>query len=266
MREFFALVRAGGMTAASYRLRLLLSIGGLLLSAVPLYFVTQALQNTMAETIQVEAEQYFAFVLVGTIALSFVATAVTTLPNQVGSGITTGILEALLSTRAPLPALLAGLSGFEVLWTGIRNVFLLLVGAALGAQVAWGQIVPATLIVALLVLSMLPFGILAAASMLAFRTSGPLPQIVLFASAALGGVYYPTTVIPSWIESVADFVPLSYALRALRRVLLRGESLWAVRDDLAILMVATALLLAVSGAAFAVAFRYSKRAGTLTQY
>ncbi|MCA9736005.1 MAG: ABC transporter permease, partial [Gemmatimonadetes bacterium] len=155
---------------------------------------------------------------------------------------------------------------FEVLWTGIRNVFLLLVGAALGAQVAWGQIVPATLIVALLVLSMLPFGILAAASMLAFRTSGPLPQIVLFASAALGGVYYPTTVIPSWIESVADFVPLSYALRALRRVLLRGESLWAVRDDLAILMVATALLLAVSGSAFAVAFRYSKRAGTLTQY
>ena len=266
MREALALVRAGGLTATSYRLRILMSIGGLFLSAVPLYFVTGALQPTMAEPIQAESDQYFAFVLVGTIALSFVFSAVQTLPSQVSSSITTGILEALLSTRAPVSSILAGLSGFDFVWTGMRGLFLLLIGWGLGAQLAWGQILPATLIVLLLIASMLPFGILSAALMLAFRTSGPLPQAVLFVSAALGGVYYPTTVIPSWIQLISDFVPLSYALRALRRVLIRGESLMAVRGDLLILIASTAVLLLISSLVFGIAFRYSKRAGTLTQY
>ncbi|MEZ4417135.1 MAG: ABC transporter permease [Gemmatimonadota bacterium] len=266
MREAWALVRASAITASSYRLRLLMSIGGLLLSAVPLFFVTNALQDTMATHINAEADQYFGFVLVGTIALSFVMTAVGSLPNQLGGGITTGTLEALLSTRARLPAIFAGMIGFEVIWTAIRNFFLLVLGALLGAHVAWSQMLPAALIVLLLVLSMLPFGIVAAAMVLAFRTSGPLTQGVMFVSAALGGVYYPVAVIPSWIQSIAYLVPLSYGSEALRRVLLRGESLLDVGYEITVLLVGTVVLLAISSALFMVAFRYAKRAGTLTQY
>ncbi len=266
MRETLALVRAGALTATSYRLRLTMSIASLILSAVPLFFVTGALQPTMETHIAAESDQYFAFVLVGTVAMSFVINAVQTLPNQVSGAITTGILEALLSTRAPLRSILAGLSGFDFVWTAVRGLFLLLIGWVLGAQLAWGQIFEAGIVVILLIASMLPFGIVSAALMLAFRTSGPLPSAVLFVSAALGGVYYPTTVIPSWIELVSDFVPLSYALRALRRVLIRGESLMAVRGDLIILIASTVVLLVVSSILFQIAFRYSKRAGTLTQY
>jgi ABC-2 type transport system permease protein len=243
-----------------------ISVAGLVLSIIPLYFVTDALQGTMEERIRTEADQYFAFVLIGTIAFTFVTTAVTAFPTRIGSGITTGVLEALLSTRSRLTEIVAGITGWEFAWTALRGVVLLFAGWFLGANVAWGQWLPAVFVTAGIVLSTVPFGIFAASLMLAFRTAGPFPQLVIFLSGALGGVYYPTHVIPSWIQNVSDFIPLTYGLRALRRVLLNGESLLAVSGDLAILTAFTIGLAMASGATFWAAFRYARRAGTITQY
>lgn len=142
-----------------------------------------------------------------------------------------------------------------------------LAGASLlGATVVWSQVLPSLLVLALIILSFLPFGVLGAASILAFRTAGPLAQGVLFLSAALGGVYYSTEVIPSWLQDVSTFIPLTYGLRALRRMILLGEPITAVGADLAILALFVVTLGLASVLVFAAAFRYSRRAGTLTQY
>ena len=114
-------------------------------------------------------------------------------------------------------------------------------------------------IIALVVLAHLPIAIITAAMVLAFRTRGPLPQLVLLLSTFLGGVYYPTTVIPGWIESISAFVPLTYGLTALRAVLLEGQSIATVWRELAILVAITATTLLVSGVAFRAALRYARQ-------
>jgi ABC-2 type transport system permease protein len=121
-------------------------------------------------------------------------------------------------------------------------------------------------IVALVILSHLPIGIITAAMVLAFRTRGPLPQLVLIASTFLGGVYYPTTVIPGWIKSVSEFLPLTYGLAALRAVLLEGRSISTEWRDVTILLVFTVVTLVLSGVAFRAALRYARRVGNLAQY
>ena len=101
---------------------------------------------------------------------------------------------------------------------------------------------------------------------LAFRTRGPLPQLVLLASTFLGGVYYPTTVIPGWIKSISAYLPLTYGLTALRAVLLEGRSLVTVWRDVSILVAFTVGALVVSTIAFRAALRYARRVGNLAQY
>lgn len=266
MRSVFALMRAQWLAMTSYRLRVVMSFAALLLSVVPIYFVANALQPVMEPSISQEAEQYFGFVLVGTVIFTLVGMSVQTLPGQITSGITTGTLEALLSTRTGLPRILIGVSSFSVLWSAVRGVVALGAGWLLGAHFVWSNALPAMLIALLIVLATVPFGIMAAAMVLAFRTPGPLPSAVLFLFGALGGVYYPTQVIPGWIERVSDWVPLTYGLRALRRVFIRGESLAAVRGDLWILLAFTAVLFLLAWLSFSLAFRYARRAGTLTQY
>jgi ABC-2 type transport system permease protein len=112
----------------------------------------------------------------------------------------------------------------------------------------------------------LPVGILASALVLAFRTTGPLPGLVLSVSGLLGGVYFPPDVVPSWLRWVSWFVPLTYGLRSIRRSLLGGAPLSASAFDLAVLAVAIVVLMTVSLAAFGWALRYAKRVGTLAQY
>jgi ABC-2 type transport system permease protein len=265
-RKVGALVLAGWQSAASYRLNMVLSLASLVVALVPVFFIARALDPLMAESVASQGGDYFAFLLLGMIVFSLLMSAVHTLPGALRGGIGNGTFEAMLATPTAVPVLLTGLMGYGVLWTGLRSLLLLLGGVALGMPLAVHQLLPALLIVGLLLLAYSAFGLMAAASILAFRTAGPIPNIVLVVSALLGGVYYPTQVIPTWIQSLSDVVPLTYGLRALRRTLLEGVPLHAVAGDVAILAAFAAVLLAAGGWAFARALRYSRRNGTLAHY
>lgn len=261
-----ALVRAHFRSAVSYRIRTILSLLGIVVSVIPVYFVAEALQSTMEASIHGYGGRYFSFLIVGMISLSFVASAATELPDTIHGGIRNGTLEALLSTPAGLPQVLAGMTGYGFLWTGARALVLLLAAWVLGADPVWSRLVPGLLVLGLIVATHIPFGLMAGAMVLAFRTAGPLPNGILALSGLLGGVYYPTEVVPSWLEELTRGLPLTYGLRALRRTFLEGEGLGAVAGDLAVLVLFGAALWAAAILLFRAALTYSRRSGTLAQY
>ena len=266
MREALALMRASWLTATSYRLGMLMSIGGLVVTILPMYFVAGALQPVIADRISHEGGDYFGFLVVGILAFSFLSTAVTAVPGAVGSGIASGTLEAMLSTRARLAALIAGLVSYAFTWTAVRGALTIVMAVLLGVRLSAAQSGFALLILALIVAAYFAIGLMAAAMVLAFRTTGPLPQAVLLLSGLLGGVYYPTSVIPSWIQSLSSLVPLTYGLRALRRVWLDGAGVREVLPDVVTLAGMAVLLLAIGVGAFMIGMRYARRAGTLAHY
>jgi ABC-type multidrug transport system permease subunit len=102
---------------------------------------------------------------------------------------------------------------------------------------------------------------------LAFRTIGPLATGIVAASALLGGAYYSTTVIPTWIQKLAVVFPLTYGLRIMRRSWLQGEYQWdAVGADTLVLIALTAASLMIGSMLFRVALNRARREGTLGQY
>jgi ABC-2 type transport system permease protein len=266
MREALALVRASWLTASSYRLGMMMSLGGLIVTILPMYFVAGALQPVLADRISTEGGNYFGFLVVGVLAFSFLSTAVNAVSGAIASGISTGTLEAMLSTRARLRALIAGLVGYAFTWTAVRGALTIVMAVLLGVRLSAAHSGIALLILALIVMAYFGIGLMAAAMVLAFRTTGPLPQVVLLLSGLLGGVYYPTSVIPSWIQSLSSVVPLTYGLRALRRVWLDGLALREVIPDVVTLAGMAIALLALGVAVFAIGMRYARRAGTLAQY
>jgi ABC-2 type transport system permease protein len=191
---------------------------------------------------------------------------VVSLPGAVASGIGSGVLEALLATPTSTPTLLAGLTAFDMAWAALRGAILVAAGWMLGANLVAGQLLPGLAILILTIVAHIPIGMMGAALVLAFRTAGPLPKGILMVSGLLGGVYYPTHVIPSWLQSVSDFLPLSYGLRALRRVVLQDASFADVAPDLLALLTATVVLSALGTAALSAAFRHARQQGTLAQY
>jgi len=265
-RPVRSLLRASWLTSRSYRLQMAMSLASLLLTVVPVFFVAGALQGVMGPKIVGQGEQYFAFLLVGTVALSLVTASVSTLPSAVGGGISSGFFEMLLMSPTPRTSLLVGLSSYGILWTILRGLLTLAAGWLLGARIAWASLPGALVVLLFIVATHWAIGVIGTALILAFRTMGPLPQAVLVLSALFGGTYYPTHVIPSWIQHLAAFTPLAYGLRALRGVLLEGKSLIAVGNDFLMLVAICAALLVAAAIAFGSALRYSRRVGSLNLY
>jgi ABC-2 type transport system permease protein len=268
MRVIWAMFRASWLSAVSYRVSTVFQLVSLLVGIIPMFFITRALQDTMGNAIRNEGGNYFAFVLIGLVTVTFVAQGLNSLPGAVGGAVSSGTLDTLLTAPVSPVTIFAGLTAYGYVWTGIRAVITIGAGAALGAHVALIRVPAAFLILVLVILAYVPFGMMSAAMVVAFRTPGPLASGVLLASNLLGGVYYPTSSIPSWIQNLSAFIPLTYGLKALRLVLLEGLPLTnpEVARDLGMLVLFIAVLTAIGAALLAWAFRYARRAGTMGQY
>lgn len=266
MHSVIALMRASFLSATSYRLATVLSFVALVASVVPLYFVAEALQPVVAESIAAEGGEYFGFLLVGIAATYVMMAALSAVPGAIGGSLGSGTFEAMLVTRTPLPLLLAGMAGYGFSQSLLRAAILLLGAQIVGVEFAWRMLPLVLVIVALMSLAYASIGIVAAALILVFRTSGPLITAVIAGSGLLGGVYYSTTVIPAWLQHLSAVVPLTYALRATRMLLLGGAGVGEVLNDLSALALGSALGLIVSVLVFGAALRHARRAGTLSLY
>ena len=266
MRVVLAVLRANWLAAASYRMGMVFSMFSLVIGVIPLFFVSKALQPVMEGSIRTEGGQYFAFLLIGIIAFGFVTEALGSLPGALGGTISSGTLDTLLGTPSSPVAIFAAMTAYGYVWALARTLVVLIVGSLLGARLAWSQLIIGLFIISLIVLTYTGLGLISAAMIVAFRTDGPLRSGIIAISTLLGGVYYPTSVIPSWLKSISAFVPLTYGLRALRNTVLDGEPLVSVLGDIGVLIGFIVLFAAIGLASLRAAFAYARRAGTVAQY
>lgn len=266
MRSVLALLRVAWLTAASYRFSLLFSLASLFVSVVPIYFVSGAVQKLAEPSIRTEGGEYFGFVIVGLAAMVILSAAASAIPEAIAGSIGNGTFEALLVTRARLPMLLAGLAAYPLLEAFVRAALLVGGAALIGTRLSWGAMPAVATIGALAIVAYGGAGLVAAALVLRFRTSGPLLTAVIMGSGLLGGVYYSTTVIPGWLQSLSGLVPLTYALRAVRRLLMGGGTRPEIMSDVGVLALLAAISLTIGVLAFRWALDHSRRAGTLSQY
>ena len=84
--------------------------------------------------------------------------------------------------------------------------------------------------------------------------------------ATARAIVFPTAVLPGWMRAVAEALPLTYAMRAVRGALLANAGLADLTPDL-LALAAFALALPIGGyALFYLTERRSRRTGDLGQY
>jgi ABC-2 type transport system permease protein len=145
----------------------------------------------------------------------------------------------------------------------------------IAVYVAWGALlfgfplrsanwlsVAVVLIAALLAFSGL--GIFSASYLLLFKRGNPAKWFVVGVSSIVGGMLFPVSILPPWLQFVARLNPVTYALDAMRAALLDGAGLFAIAKPLVVLLFFAAILLPGSAATFAWALRRTKMTGTLT--
>jgi ABC-2 type transport system permease protein len=63
-----------------------------------------------------------------------------------------------------------------------------------------------------------------------------ISMLVAFPSMFATGVFYPLSSVPDWMRWIAYIVPLTYANDAMRTIMVKGQGLAFIANDLMILL------------------------------
>jgi ABC-2 type transport system permease protein len=135
-----------------------------------------------------------------------------------------------------------------------------------GLRFPWGQIPLLLLVLFLTAAAFSAIGILSASYCVLFKKGNPLALVLALASSLLGGVYFPSDVLPHWLASLCAWVPMTPCLVALRGVLLQGKGLVEVARPMAILGVWGLAGIPLACLCFTWAVARARQKGTLGQY
>jgi len=251
----------------SYKLPFVMSAVQLVASVASFYFLSKIVGPGVEHRYGGQlAGGYFAFAVIGTSLLSIVSVMLTSFAARLRSDQTTGTLEALLMTPSPawltVPAGAAYQLMFATLSAGLS------IALAAGVFGLRFSIRPAGLaaLVVLLAGTFVGFAALGVAFtgfVMVFKRGQGVIAMVVTGLSLFGGVLYPLGVLPGPLRAVAGWVPFTWALLALRDVLIDGRAPWGrVAQLWAAALVAVPLSLYV----FDRALRRARRGGTLAQY
>lgn len=141
-----------------------------------------------------------------------------------------------------------------------------------GVPVAVRNLPALLLVLTLAVVSLTGLGLAGAStfSLLNVKARGtnPVELIFNFLVTILAGVYFPPTVLPAWLQSIAEWLPQTHALRSMRLVLGGKATLLdpAVVADLTYLAWFAAVTLPLGALLFAAGMRKALRDGNLTRW
>lgn len=265
LRTLLAFIKRDFMIEVSYRTSFVLQAFGIFFSILVWYFVSRVV-NAPATTPGLEGVDYFSYVLLGLALLHYLSSALVSFGGKVRSEQMTGTLEAMLVTPTSIGTIVLGSSLWDFLLTSIKVIAYLVIGRLFfNVVIHLDNLLPALLIIGLTVLAFSGIGILSAAFVLYLKRGDPITYLVASGSALVGGVFYPPEDMP-WLGGWSRLLPITYALRALRRALLRGSRFSELLPDIQALLLFVAVLLPLGIVAFRVAVRKARQEGSLVQY
>jgi len=267
MSKAWAFLKRDFIQAASYKLSFLTELFDIFLSTLTFYFLSRLFGKALVPFLQPYGGDYFSFVLIGIAFSDYLRVSLNVFAHHIRGSQMMGTLEALLVTQTSIPTLIFSSSLYHFLFTSSRVLLFLFLGAFFfDLQLIHPNLGAALLILLLTITAFSSLGILSASFIMVFKQGNPIAWFFEGVSWVLGGVYYPITVLPQFLQVFSSFLPITYSLRAMRQALLQGHSLQFLAPDILILFGFTVFVLPFSLYVFRLAVKKAKRDGSLTHY
>jgi ABC-2 type transport system permease protein len=260
----WAFVKRGLLVYASYRTKVSLGLVSLVVSALTFSFVGRVVAQAGPGFAARYGMTYESFVIVGVLVHTVASAGLHAFRSAVRREQLQGTFEILLTSRVPPPAIvcLGGAGELALVAVGgaaLAGVAVVVVGFRLPVSA------PLAASVLLYSLAMSGVGLASAGVILVSKEGDPISWVLSAASGLLGGVYFPTDVLPRWLQSIAALLPTTHALAVVRGAMSRVADAGAARS-LAFLAVWALVSVSVGLAVLRWGFRRARRTGTLGEY
>ncbi|EEM18918.1 MULTISPECIES: ABC transporter permease [Bacillus] len=146
-----------------------------------------------------------------------------------------GVWYRLLGTPVSKAQILGGyiLSFFLIGWIQFGTLMVL---TNVLFDVQWGNLLGIIILVSVLLLAVIGLALLLASIVKTTEQQSALGNIVVISTCMISGLYWPIEIEPEWMQTAANFVPQTWAMRGFTELIARGGTLADIAGYIGILM------------------------------
>jgi ABC-2 type transport system permease protein len=211
------------------------------------------------------SRDYASFALAGLAFTDALFSGLTGPSSAVRAGQVSGTLEPVFLTPIRAWQFVVGSSVFLVVLAFVRAALFIIAAVVFLGYWHHADVVAAVLVFVPAFLTFLGLGLLASAFTVVVKQGEPVVAGYLALSGLLGGTIFPVILLPSWMRTISQFLPLTHALTGLR-LALAGHGVLAISSSVGALAVLALLLLPLGLVAVTKATQRARREGSLVVY
>ena len=267
LKKPLAFIKKDFLIESSYKLSFIFRIFGVLVTVLTYFFIDKLFGQRIVGHLQQFGVNYFSYVLLSMAFFSYIGVGLGSFSTRIHFEQIQGTLEAVLLTPTKIPTILFSLGLWNFLFATLDLALYIMLGVFLfKINFANVNILSTLVILFLSIISFSSLGILSASFIMVFKRGNPVGWIINSLEGLIGGVYFPITIMPGWLQFLAKFLPITYAIRAVELAVYQGYTVSRLTKEIGFLFLFSLLLLPLSFASFKFALKKARQQGSLVQY
>jgi len=267
LRKIFALFKKDFLVEASYKFPFLLDIFGIFVTLLIYFFIDKLFGYRIAEHLEEFGVNYFSYVLLSMAFFGYIGIGITSFSSRIRNEQLQGTLESLFLAPTKLSIIILSMGMWNFILSTMNLFIYLILGIFVFKINFSGLNLLSTMVILILtIISFNSLGIISASFILVFKRNNPVYWTINTFEGILGGVYFPISVMPGFLQLLAKFLPITYAIRAIELAVYRGYSLGQLKNECLILSLFSLILTSLSFYFFRYALKECRRQGSLAQY
>lgn len=267
LRKLPAFMRRDLLVLLSYRVAFAADLMHIAVQAILFSFIGKLVDPARLPAYGGTQATYLQFTIIGVVLTLVSALLLQRVATAVRQEQLIGTLEALLATPTAPTTIQAGSVALDLLFIPIRMGALLgVVALTFGLDLSLGGVAPALVVLVAYVPFLWGLGLTSAAAIVTFRRGTGALAAGMGIVGIVSGAFFPLSLLPSWLQGVAEANPVAIALEAIREALIGGAGWGAIGPEALVMLPASVLSLLVGVTAFRWALAREHRRGTLGLY
>lgn len=192
------------------------------------------------------SDSYFEFIAPGLMMMTVMMSIMTGLPGAITHERELGTLDGVMVAPINRLSIILGKTLAQMTRGLLQGFIIMILSMVLFGVTIQGNIL---LVIGLLLLGIFSFvGLGIAFTSLAKdqETAGMIMMTLMFPMMFLSGIFFPIKMMPGFMQTISNFLPLTYAADALRKVMVLGAGIPQISTDLIVLIVFGTVMLAIA--------------------
>ncbi|MGD6852574.1 MAG: ABC transporter permease [Candidatus Bathyarchaeia archaeon] len=179
---------------------------------------------------------YFDFIAPGIMAMTVMMSVMTGLPVAISQEKEIGTMDGMMVAPVNRLSILLGKTVAQTARGLIQGVIILALAIGIFGVVVQGSLLLVFALLLLGVFSFVGLGIVITSFTKDQETAQMLMMTLMFPMMFLSGVFFPIQQMPGFMQTIAHFLPLTYAADALRKVMVLGAGVPQITTELIVLV------------------------------